>query len=123
MTRIATIAAAVSFGPSAAAANPHPNIVYTISDDQGWKDVGCHGSDQDREHRHFGTGGARLKLVELSYGTGHGFAFQISAAYSAMVRSLENFPELATFKIALRAQASRSAYKFAEPADPPRDRI
>ena len=28
----------------------------------------------------------------------------------AMVRSLENFPELATFKMALRAQASRSAY-------------
>ena len=31
---------------------------------------------------------------------------QISAAYSAMVRSLENFPEPATFKIALRAQSS-----------------
>ena len=28
------------------------------------------------------------------YDTGHGFTFQISAAYSAMVRSLENFPEL-----------------------------
>ena len=36
---IATIAAAVSFGSSAVAANPHPNIVYIISDDQGWKDV------------------------------------------------------------------------------------
>ncbi len=35
MTMIATIAAAVSFGSSAAAANPHPNIVYIISDDQG----------------------------------------------------------------------------------------
>ena len=34
----------------------------------------------------------------------------MSAAYSAMVRSLENFPEPATFKIALRAQASGSAY-------------
>ena len=32
------------------------------------------------------------------------------AAYSAMVRSLENLPEPATFKIALRAQASGSAY-------------
>ena len=29
---------------------------------------------------------------------------------AAMVRSLENFPEPATFKIALRAQASPSAY-------------
>ena len=44
------------------------------------------------------------------YGTGHGFTFQMSAAYSAMVRSLENLPEPATFRIALRAQASGSAY-------------
>jgi hypothetical protein len=43
--------------------------------------------------------------------TGHGFAFQISDAYSAMVRSLENFPEAATFKIALAAQALGSRYK------------
>jgi hypothetical protein len=35
MTTIATIAAAVSFGSSAAAANPHPNIVSILSDDQG----------------------------------------------------------------------------------------
>ena len=32
-----------------------------------------------------------------------------------MVRSLENFPEPATFKIALRAHASESAYKSAQP--------
>src|SRR5262249_50297759 len=38
--------------------------------------------------------------------TGHGFAPQISAAYSAMVRSLENWPECATLRIAFRAQAS-----------------
>ena len=44
MSTIVTIAAAVSFGSSAAAANPHPNIVYIISDDQGWKDVGYHGT-------------------------------------------------------------------------------
>src|SRR5262249_41191110 len=44
------------------------------------------------------------------YGTGQGFAPQISAAYWAMVRSLENFPEPATFKIAFRAHASSSAY-------------
>ena len=24
---------------------PRPNIVYIVSDDQGWKDVGYHGSD------------------------------------------------------------------------------
>src|SRR2546426_7175961 len=34
----------------------------------------------------------------------------MSAACSAMVRSLENFPELATFKIALRAHPSKSVY-------------
>ena len=45
------------------------------------------------------------------YAIGHGSTFQISAAYSAIVRSLENFPELATFRIALRAHASGSAYR------------
>ena len=53
-----------------------------------------------------------LHLVDrrhLSYSTRHAFACQISAAYSAMVRSLENFPELATFRMALRAHPSRSA--------------
>jgi hypothetical protein len=40
------------------------------------------------------------------YVTGQGFAFQISFAYPAMVRSLENFPDAATFKIALRAHVS-----------------
>src|SRR4029077_1460649 len=42
---------------------------------------------------------------------GHGSAFQIPAAYSAMVRSLENFPEQATLRMALRAHASGSAYR------------
>src|ERR1700739_2404093 len=42
--------------------------------------------------------------------TGQSFAFQISVAYCAIVRSLENFPEPATFNIALRAHALRSAY-------------
>jgi len=28
----------------------HPNIVYIISDDQGWTDVGYYGSDQDHKH-------------------------------------------------------------------------
>src|SRR5262249_30580088 len=41
---------------------------------------------------------------------GHGMAFQIPAAYSAIVRSLENFPEQATLTIALRDQASGRLY-------------
>ena len=44
------------------------------------------------------------------YGTGHGLAFQISAAYCAIVRSLENFPEPAMFRIPLRAHWSWSAW-------------
>src|SRR5438876_7928553 len=46
----------------------------------------------------------------LHHATGHGVTCQMSAAYSAMVRSLENFPELATFRMAVRAHASRSTY-------------
>src|SRR5436190_1176258 len=60
----------------------------------------------------------RVNLIDVlgtfgpgRYGTRHGCTFQISAAYSAMVRSLENFPELATFQIAFRAQALGSAYR------------
>ena len=103
MTTIATIAAGVSFGSTAAAANPHPNIVFIISEDQGCK------APASRPHiRTLSQGGARLEVRRFSYGTGHGFAFQISAAYWTMVRSLENFPELAIFKIALRAHSSRS---------------
>ena len=39
-----------------------------------------------------------------------------------MVRSLENFPESATFRIAFRAQASGLEYR-AHRADPHRDRL
>src|SRR5580704_1952373 len=39
-------------------------------------------------------------------GTGQGSTFQIPAAYSAIVRSLENFPEPATFNTAFFTQAS-----------------
>ena len=39
-------------------------------------------------------------LEGLFYRTGHGSSFQMSAAYSAIVRSLENFPALATFRMA-----------------------
>src|SRR2546422_10511823 len=46
----------------------------------------------------------------LHHDTGHGFTCQMSDAYSAIVRSLENLPEPATFRIALRAHAPESAY-------------
>jgi hypothetical protein len=41
--------------------------------------------------------------------TGETFRFQIPSAYSRMVRSLENFPELATLRMALESHAARSA--------------
>ena len=100
---IATIAAAVSFGSSAAAANPPEHRLRHLRRPR------LHGSDiKTRNIRTLSQGGARLEVRRFSYGTGHGFAFQISAAYWTMVRSLENFPELAIFKIALRAHSSRS---------------
>ncbi len=49
------------------------------------------------------------------HSTGQGAASQMSAAYSAIVRSLENLPEQATLRIALRAQASASAIQLADP--------
>jgi arylsulfatase A-like enzyme len=53
----ATLAAAFS----SAAAQP-PNIVYIISDDQGWKDVGYHGSDIKTPNIDaLAAGGARLE--------------------------------------------------------------
>src|SRR5262249_15615347 len=58
-------------------------------------------------------GGCFFRVVVhrgLHHTTGHGFARQISAAYSVIVRSLENLPELATFRMALRAHASWFAY-------------
>jgi len=40
---------------------PRPNIVYIMSDDQGWKDVGYHGSDiQTPNIDRLAAGGARL---------------------------------------------------------------
>ena len=57
-----------------------------------------------------GQGGMDRAPRIVHQGTGHGFTSQISAAYSAMVRSLENLPELATFKMTLRAHPHGSAY-------------
>ena len=52
----------------AVAANParaqsqNPNIIYIMSDDQGWKDVGYHGSDIKTPNiDHLAAGGARLE--------------------------------------------------------------
>ena len=41
--------------------------------------------------------------------TGHGLTSQISAAYSAIVRSLENLPEPAMLRMAFRVQPWGSA--------------
>ena len=43
----AALAAATIFGLSfpVHAAEQKPNIIYILSDDQGWKDVGYHGSN------------------------------------------------------------------------------
>ena len=64
-----------------------------------------------------GNRGGLVHVVDhrrLHHATGHGFRCQMSAAYSAIVRSLENFPELATLRMAFRAQALGSAYNCAE---------
>src|SRR4029077_12324736 len=50
------------------------------------------------------------RMVFFYCATGHGFTPKMSEAYPAIVRSLENFPEPATFKIALRPHVSGSPY-------------
>ena len=53
--------AATTSGPPATKDRP-PNIVYIISDDQGWKDVGYHGSDIKTPNIDaLAAGGARLE--------------------------------------------------------------
>jgi arylsulfatase A-like enzyme len=57
-------AIAGAFAPRALAqpAPPRPNIVYIMSDDQGWKDVGFHGSDiRTPNIDQLAKGGARLE--------------------------------------------------------------
>src|SRR5206468_4302360 len=66
--------------------------------------------DEDRRGGGFSCERADFGHVALAYLTTQRFASQMSAAYSAMVRSLENFPDPATLRMALRAQPSGSAY-------------
>jgi len=48
--------------PAATQDAPRPHIVYIVSDDQGWKDVGFHGSDISTPNIDaLAQGGARLE--------------------------------------------------------------
>lgn len=47
---------------------------------------------------------AELRSETCAYFTGDGESFQMSLAYSRMVRSLENLPTRAVLRIAIRAQ-------------------
>ena len=49
----------------------------------------------------------------IAYFTGQGFAFHICSAYSVIVRSLENRPEVATLRIAFPNQSAGSAQVLA----------
>jgi hypothetical protein len=55
------------------------------------------------------VGGIRTRLAAEDYVTGDGFKFQISVAYSRIVRSLENVPEHATLMMAFLTHLSGSA--------------
>ena len=63
---IALLGATLCFGvrplSAASPAAPRPHIVYIVSDDQGWKDVGFHGSDiQTPNLDRLARGGAKLE--------------------------------------------------------------
>jgi len=52
---------------AAARIQQRPNIVYIVSDDQGWKDVGYHGSDiQTPNIDALAKGGARIEQFYVS---------------------------------------------------------
>jgi arylsulfatase A-like enzyme len=58
----AIVAITAAFAGVAPAAAQPPNIVYIVSDDQGWKDVGYHGSDIKTPNIDaLAAGGARLE--------------------------------------------------------------
>ena len=52
----------------------------------------------------------KTPIRSVFYCTGTGFRFQISFAYSRIVRSLENFPMRAVFNTAILAHFVRSRY-------------
>src|SRR5262249_55064400 len=66
--------------------------------------------DEDRCGGGLSCERADLGHVSAAYFTTQGFASQMWDAYSAIVRSLENFPDPATLRMAFRAQPSGSAY-------------
>src|SRR5437868_10149560 len=68
-------------------------------------------AENDSRNTHSTARGILLTDIDIPHPTGHGSAFQMPVAYSAMVRSLENFPDAAMFKIALRCQACASPYR------------
>jgi arylsulfatase A-like enzyme len=64
VSALALVALGAAFPPPALAqsAPPRPHIVYIVSDDQGWKDVGFHGSDiRTPSIDRLASGGARLE--------------------------------------------------------------
>jgi hypothetical protein len=101
--------------------NRYPELVIQWTRNFSF-DCGVRATDKDRRYRahvgrepsfyaSFDSPQERFPPKARLYGTGHGFTFQISVAYSVIVRSVENFPELATFKMVFRAQASGLLYK------------
>lgn len=61
-TTLALLLALAAAWPAAAQTAARPNIVLIVSDDQGWKDVGFHGSDIATPHLDkLAAGGARLE--------------------------------------------------------------
>lgn len=59
---LAVVTVVVAAAAPAGAAAPRPHVVYILSDDQGWKDVGFHGSDiRTPNIDALAAGGARLE--------------------------------------------------------------
>jgi arylsulfatase B len=62
MVLVLGVSACLGGTPLQAASAPRPHIVYIVSDDQGWKDVGFHGSDIKTPNLDaLAQGGARLE--------------------------------------------------------------
>jgi len=62
LASLAAVVAAWTPGAGAQPLPPRPHVVYIVSDDQGWKDVGFHGSDiRTPSIDRLAQGGARLE--------------------------------------------------------------